>query len=455
LLEAPAGDQACGRMKAFRLILHMFAPDRRQAISQKLASKVEKDSVRRMTELADKHRPKFSPGRAVVTGRSLEQQPGSDSLVGAAEPRGAMDRYCFLVAPSEQRGGGMGRVADYLVQTARADVGMPRYIGIDPRGSGHVLWSPFHVLVAMARLALGAILRNVALVHFNVAERGSLWRKGVLILWARALRLPIVLHLHAAQIIEYYRGLPRLCRSLVRSIFASAVCCIVLGDLWRRFVIDELGVDASKVVILYNGVPRARVSRKVHPSSSEFRILFLGNLMERKGVTDLLEALACKPICELSWHATFAGGGPVEFYSRKADSLGLQSRVLFPGWVDQRHAAELLAASDVLVLPSYDEGLPLVILEALTAGVPVVCTPVGAIPEVLEDGKSALFVPPGDRQALADVLTRLVREPALRERLTAEGRALYEREFSVEVFAGRVAGIYREFCGYSIGRSAL
>src|SRR5512132_2326552 len=140
----------------------------------------------------------------------------------------------------------------------------------------------------------------------------------------------------------------------------------------------------------------------------------------------------------MNWRATFAGGGAIELYRRKADSLGLLPRVDFAGWVDQRRAAELLAASDVLVLPSYDEGLPLVILEALTAGVPVVCSPVGAIPEVLEDGKSVVFVQLGDSQGLTDALAELGREPALRERLALEGRALYDREFSLEIFgAGR------------------
>jgi glycosyltransferase involved in cell wall biosynthesis len=155
----------------------------------------------------------------------------------------------------------------------------------------------------------------------------------------------------------------------------------------------------------------------------------------------------------MNWHATLAGGGAIELYRRKAENLELLSRVDFPGWVDQRRACALLTASDVLVLPSYDEGLPLVILEALTAGVPVVCSPVGAIPEVLEDGKSAFFVEPGDIQGLADALVKLSGEPALRERLAAEGRALYDREFSLEVFAARVVEIYRKYCAFDCGPS--
>ena len=235
-------------------------------------------------------------------------------------------------------------------------------------------------------------------------------------------------------------------KRVARTIFRSANCCIVLGGMWRDFLTKEIGIDAGKVVVLYNGVPRVQHQRHAVAGSPHFRILFLGNLMERKGVSDLLMALAQEPMSGLDWGATLAGGGPIDMYREKADRLGLNSRVTFAGWVDQEEAGKLLAASDVLVLPSYDEGLPLVILEALTTGVPVVCTPVGAIPEVLENEKTVLFVQPGDPEALAAALSRLGRDPNLRERLAREGLALYEREFSLETFGARVSAIYGKYC---------
>jgi hypothetical protein len=218
----------------------------------------------------------------MIASTSVEESRLQDRPADAAKS-GAKNRgRCFLISPSGQRGGGMGRISDYLMQAARADARMPNYVAVDCRGPGHVLWSPLYLLLAMARLAVGAIRQDVALVHFNVAERGSIWRKGVLVLYARALRLPIVLHLHAAELLQYHARLRKPFRNLVSTIFRSADCCIVLGELWRRFVIEELGVDAGKVVILHNGVPRAAFSRQPRPSDHQLRILFLGNLMERK-----------------------------------------------------------------------------------------------------------------------------------------------------------------------------
>src|SRR5512144_1311670 len=108
-----------------------------------------------------------------------------DRAGGAAKHRARRRGRCFLVAPSGQPGGGMARVSDYLIQAARADPRMPNYVALHPRGSGHVLWSPFYLFLAMARIIVGAIRQDVALVHFNVAERGSIWRKGTLILCTR------------------------------------------------------------------------------------------------------------------------------------------------------------------------------------------------------------------------------------------------------------------------------
>ena len=371
-----------------------------------------------------------------------QSRPAATTIAAAGRAR----RY-LLVCPWEQRGGGMGRIMGYLLQTAQTSDASPRYEAIDSRGPWHGASSPLFVLWAMARIAAGVIKRDIAVVHVNVAERLSLFRKGVLVFFARMLRLPVVLHLHAAQLIAFYEGLPRPVRALVRAMFRSADCCIVLGETWQRFVIDELGVDPAKVVILYNGVPRAATPRKAGPSAGPLKILFLGNLLERKGVSDLLQALAREPLAAVDWRATFAGGGQIDHYRGIAERLGIGDKVTFPGWVDQSGAAALLSQSDVLVLPAYDEGLPLVILEALTAGVPVVCSPVGSIPEVLEDGNTALFVQPGDIKGLTETLARLARDPELQLHLVAQGRALYDREFSIEVFAERVAGIYRRYCG--------
>lgn len=352
----------------------------------------------------------------------------------------------YLVAPYEQRGGGMGRIMDYLVQAgSRRDLPVD-FVPVDSRGSGPAVLWPLHLGRAAARIVGGAVSGWVtgrrAIVHLNMAERGSTVRKAALVAAARLAGLPVVLHLHAARIEPFYDGLPRPARALVRAAFHRASVCVVLGEVWRRWLVGTLGVDPAKITVLRNGVPRVTAPRVPPRADGRLRVLFLGNLLKRKGLSDLLAALASPAVRGLDWEATVAGGGDAAGYRAEAEALGIGGRVAFTGWLGQEAAGAALAAADVLVLPAYDEGLPLVIIEALSVGVPVICSPVGAIPEVLEDGRTALLVPAGDRAGLAAALARVATEPSLRERLSREGRALYDRAFTIDVFTDRVLAIY-------------
>jgi glycosyltransferase involved in cell wall biosynthesis len=104
----------------------------------------------------------------------------------------------------------------------------------------------------------------------------------------------------------------------------------------------------------------------------------------------------------------------------------------------------VLSAAHVVVLPSYREGLPKVLLEAAACARPIVATDVPGCREVVRDGDNGILVPPKDSQALAEAIARLVREPALRARMGASGRDLVVKEFSVERIAGETLGLYRE-----------
>jgi glycosyltransferase involved in cell wall biosynthesis len=286
-------------------------------------------------------------------------------------------------------------------------------------------------------------------VHVNVAERLSLFRKGLLIVASRALGVPVVLHLHAAQLHHFYPSLPRPLRALTRWVFSLPHSCVVLGQVSRQFVIEQLGVPAQRVEIINNGVPEPTETRRQPDTDGVQRMLFVGNMSERKGLSDLLTALALPGFDRRQLEVLIAGGGSVAKYQAHANALGLKHLVHFSGWLSQAKVAQLMATADVLVLPSYDEGLPLVILEALANGVAVVCSPVGEIDSVLTDGVDAVFVPPGDPPALAAGLQSVLRNPLIRQTLEKNGRRLYEKNFSVQEFFSVVSRWHQRHFGVS------
>jgi glycosyltransferase involved in cell wall biosynthesis len=224
--------------------------------------------------------------------------------------------------------------------------------------------------------------------------------------------------------------------------FRSADHCAVLGEIWRRWVIDTFAVAPNRVRVVYNGVPAATASPRTRARDGRFHLLFLGNLHERKGVRDLVRAFARPGLRAHDIVLTMAGGGPVETFRSMAEDLGLADRITFTGWIDQPRARTLMTNVDALILPSYDEGLPLVILEALASGTPVICTPVGSIAEVLEDRRTALFVAPGDEAGIEAAILTLCSRPEIGRELAAQGAALYDRLFTMEAFARSIASLY-------------
>ena len=349
----------------------------------------------------------------------------------------------LLVAPYTSRGGGMGRMMAYVADQYPA-AGLT-FEKIESRGDGHAVSSIWPMLKAAGKIWRRSREGHRVVLHVNMAERGSVLRKGVLLFWARWLGLPTVLHLHAAEIVPSYDTLSCLERYGVRRVFQSANVCIVLGQVWRRWLQDHLGVEPGRIEILHNGVPRAGVLP--FPVASQHRVLvFLGNMQARKGIGDLLSALAGDSLRDREWTFIAAGGGDRMPFCQRAVALGLAGRVQFQSWLSRDACTALLARAYVLILPSYHEGLPLVLLEAASFGVPAITTAVGAIAEVFTHEVDVLFVPPGDVAALEAAIRRLQGDPMLRARLGQNAKKLYERALTIEQFTSRLEEIYTRHC---------
>lgn len=347
----------------------------------------------------------------------------------------------YLVTPGGLRArGGIGRMVEYFsrhwaVEDAPLTV-------IDTYGPGAKALMPFHFAAALARLAADAARGRIGVMHIHMSERGSVLRKGLVVHLAARCGIPAVLHLHGADFAEYCRALPPRRAAALRTMMGRAAAVVVLGGYWRDFVVDELGVAAGRVAVLPNAVPGPQAMPE-RPGGGPCRILFLGVLGDRKGAGLLLKALAAPGLRDRNWTACLAGNGEIDRHRALALDLGLGDRVDFPGWVDEDAARALLARSDLLVLPSRNEGLPMAILEAMAHGLPVVATPVGAVADAVEDGGSGLLVPVGDRAALAEALGRLVDSPGLRRAMGARGRARYLEQFEIAGFNRRLEALFR------------
>ena len=344
------------------------------------------------------------------------------------------------------RAGGIGTcIAHLRAEMPRIDPSL-RIEQYDTRGPGSLAAAPLYFLSALGQVGRHVLAGQPTILHAHMAPRGSSVRKLLAILLAAPLRIPTVVHLHGSGYDQWYRSLPRPARAALRWAFRRAGRTIALSEGWRRFLLEEIGLPADRVDVIPNGVPDPKVAGCPEQRTAHF--VFLGHLSRRKGVSTLLAALASPGLAGLDWRATLAGYGDSEPYREEARRLGIAGRVEFPGWLDRAGTDSLLASASALVLPSHAENLPMVVLEALAARVPVVATPVGALPEFLADGVSALLVQPGEAGELAAALERVIREPELRGRLAAEGRQVFERHFDVAAMTRRVTETYARLLGH-------
>ncbi|WP_293883612.1 glycosyltransferase family 4 protein [Sphingomonas sp.] len=350
-------------------------------------------------------------------------------------------RVAILLSDGLKAQGGIGRIMTYLTRALAAGHPEIKITTLRTRFAESGPMKHLTVPAALASFAVTLVRQHIQLVHINVAPRGSTWRKLLFEQLARRLGVPTVLHLHGSGYHEFYAGLSSRRQAAVRALFGRVRNVVVLGEFWQRFVIDVLGVAASRVVVIPNGVPAADppVVRLPAPVPA---FLFLGIVGHRKGIDVFLGALAELRARGIGWSAVVAGNGEVAEARATSVALGLDDAVDFLGWVDEGRADTLLRAADIFVLPSRAENQPVSILEAMARATPVISTCVGAIAEQVVDGTTALLVDPGDVAALANAMAALAEDPARAVAMGVAGRARFEQHFSVEACAARFATLY-------------
>jgi glycosyltransferase involved in cell wall biosynthesis len=374
----------------------------------------------------------------MTAGLPRRPQPAAALAGASAGPPQRLVAVLCPGTPLSGRTGGIGTSLGNLLAELGASAPDIVPLLIDTRGDGHIALSPFFLARAAARIAGSA--RRLALLHVNMSGHGSAARKTLLVNLAATLRIPVLVQLHGADFDSFYRGLPAPARAVLRRTLARADHGVVLGEHWRRFIIEEIALPPGRVSVIANGVPRPAPAPRPHGPP---RLLFLGRLEPRKGVAELIDALGTPALRERGWAATLAGDGDPSPYMAQAERLGIGARLSFPGWVGPEAVARLLRAAHCLLLPSHAEALPMAVIEALAHGVPVVTTPVGALPDYLQHEGSALFVPPGDVATLAAAIERLLDEAALQAALAEGGRAVFARHFDIAAVAAQIAGLYR------------
>jgi glycosyltransferase involved in cell wall biosynthesis len=299
-------------------------------------------------------------------------------------------------------------------------------------------------------LAMAIVFRHASIVHINTSlNRRAYWRDLAYLAVAKLLGARVLYQVHGGALPEDFFPRSRLLTAFLRMTLRVPDVVVVLAqcelEAYRAFVPQQ------NVVVVPNGIdvrPFDAIPTVRSFPDQPLRLLYIGRLAREKGVYEMLQGMRLALEMGVEARLIVAGNGAeLPRLRRYAQALGLGARVCFAGPVFGADKVKLLGGCDLFLLPSYSEGLPYALLESMAAGVPVIATPVGAIPDVVADGTHGVLVPPRDGKAIAAALATLCLD---RERLSWMSRACRRRiraAYSIDRVAAELGALYAQLAG--------
>ena len=221
----------------------------------------------------------------------------------------------------------------------------------------------------------------------------------------------VIYHVHAGEYDLFYKNSNWLTKQLIKYVVQQSDLIICLSNYWQSFF--QKNFTAKRIAIVNNVVAYPKIDNKKNNSSSKImNILFLGRIGNNKGIFDILKIIIKnKDIYNNKIKLHIGGDGDVKKLLKIIQENDLRNIVEYLGWVSNNEKNNLLLHSDIYMLPSYAEGLPVSILEAMSYGMPIISTNVGGIPEIVKHQYNGLLFQPGDIDAIENALQFFINQP--------------------------------------------
>jgi glycosyltransferase involved in cell wall biosynthesis len=375
-----------------------------------------------------------------------------------SEFKEAKEKPCVLVfGPGSEEGSGVATFNNILLSSRRLQkiyqmVHLDTVRNQEDIGLGNRLsFRNLRYLIRHLYEFVGIAIRmRPKILHLPVTSGLAFWKSALLILLGKIFRMKTVTHLHGGMFDQYYRKRSPVMKKLIGWVFHQADVVIALSKRWKRFLFEEVRPDLQ-VEVVSNTIDllfAQAIEQGIDISQRQEKdILFLGSLGHRKGVFDILEAIPL--VCDKHPDARFLFAGEEEIRGEKSHidqvrrEKQLGDNIQFLGMVTGREKLELFQRCMIYILPSYGENLPYSLLEAMAVGLPVITTPVGAIPEVVEDGHHGYIIEPGDHVTLAKRIIKILDEPELRESMSQANINTIKDRFLPDAVMVKFDEIYR------------
>jgi glycosyltransferase involved in cell wall biosynthesis len=279
--------------------------------------------------------------------------------------------------------------------------------------------------------------KNVKIIHIHSATDGSFVRKYIVFKIAKMFEKKVIFHIHCAVFDKFYNNSSTFVKNRVKEVLDNSNVIIVLSDYWKN-VVSQISTNKN-IKILYNP---CMVKEFEKITTEKINVLFMGRVGKRKGVYDIIEAakLITNPNIEINLY----GDGETPEFQKLIQENNLQNIIKLKGWVSSDTKDTAFKSSDIYILPSYEEGLPMSVLEAMAYGLPIISTPVGGIPDAVEDCVNGFLVQPGNYKALVEKINLLTNDKELNHKMGQESFKKAKEKFDINVIIKQLKEIYDE-----------
>lgn len=284
--------------------------------------------------------------------------------------------------------------------------------------------------------------KNINVIHVHSSYKGSYFRKAMIIWFAFLFGKKTIFHLHGSEFNIFYNNMPKLVKKVISKTLNITTQILVLSKQWEVDIKSKC--TNKKIDVLYNPtIINKKNSAKLQKKTN---VLFMGLISKRKGAYDILES--AKYLQNHNIEINMYGNGETKELSQKVKDNNLQNIIKVHGWISGNKINEAYSNAHIYVLPSYSEGLPMSILEAMSYGLPIISTNTGGIPDSVDNGVNGFLISPGDFKELAAKILLLANNFDLMKKMGHESYKIAKNKFSVDKIIFSLQEIYSKISAY-------
>lgn len=343
-------------------------------------------------------------------------------------------KVCMIVQNKMVKGGIAAVVSGYYGSKLEQDYDM---IYVESYKDGGKLTKLFKGICGYFHFAKVLLVDRPDIVHMHSSFGPSFYRSLPFIYMSSWAKKPMIDHIHGSDFDKLYTNASERKKKLVRKAWGKCNRFIVLSESWKERFSEVIPNEKMTVIENYSIVKDG-----INRSQCHNQVLFLGAINQMKGCYDMVDVI--KRVAEVvpDIKMVVAGAGEIEQVKSKAIAEGVAEHFAFPGWVRGEQKEKLLKESDVFFLPSYTEGMPMSVLDAMGYGLPIVASNVGGIPRIVHEGENGFMREPGDTAGFAEAIIQIMTSDAMRINMGKQSMEIVKERYSLEKHIELLENVY-------------